>query len=185
MDLADKRVWVRWHGDELIVTGIDDHGRPFEITRHQRTTPGTPSIKDEHYPPRADHHGERAPKPKTAEETAFLALGDGAAAWLSEAAGTGVRRIRPKMAEAVTLAKLHPAAEVDRALGVAAIAGRFADNDLIRILTYNIGRDAIEPIRPGEDHSLQPGTSAWSRFGLPTTGDTTADPSSHNESENR
>ena len=73
------------------------------------------------------------------------------------------------MAEAVTLAKLHPAEEVDRALGIAAIAGRFAENDLIRILTHNLGRDHVEPTRAGEDHSLQPGTSAWSRFGMPTT----------------
>ncbi len=174
MQLADTRVWVRWHGDELIVTGVDDHGHPFEIARHHRTTPGTPSINDEHYPPRNDHHGERTPKPRTAEETAFLALGDGASSWLTEAAATGVRRIRPKMAEAVTLAKLHPAAEVDRALGIAAIAGRFADNDLIRILTYNIGREETEPIRPSEDHSLQPGTSAWSRLGSTATEDDTS-----------
>lgn len=71
------------------------------------------------------------------------------------------------MAEAVTLAKLHPAAEVDQALGIAAIAGRFAENDLLRILTHNTGRDTTEPSRASEDHSLQPGTSAWSSFGLP------------------
>jgi hypothetical protein len=70
------------------------------------------------------------------------------------------------MAEAVTLAKLHPSAEVDRALGTAAIAGRFADNDLIAIVTHHLGRGAVEPTRTSEDHSLQPGTSAWSRFGV-------------------
>ena len=73
------------------------------------------------------------------------------------------------MAEAVTLAKLHPSEEVDRALGIAAIAGRFAENDLIRILTHNLGRDHAEPTRATENHSLQPGTSAWSNFGMPTT----------------
>lgn len=70
------------------------------------------------------------------------------------------------MAEAVTLAKLHPPAEVDRALGIAAIAGRFADNDLIAILTHHLGRQATEPTRTTEGHSLQPATSAWSQFGL-------------------
>lgn len=75
------------------------------------------------------------------------------------------------MAEAVALAKLHPAAEVDLALGTAAIAGWFAENDLISILTYQAGRDAGEPSRAGEGHSLQRGTSAWSNFGIgePTT----------------
>ncbi len=166
--LADTRVWVRFSGDELIVTASTDTGS-VEVARHQRSTPGNPSIKDEHYPPRPDHHGQRPPKPVSAEETAFLALGDGAAAWLTEAAGTGVRRIRPKMAEAVTLAKLHPVTEVDRALGIAAIAGRFGENDLIAILTHNLGRPDAEPIRAGEDHSLQPGTSAWSQFGISAT----------------
>jgi hypothetical protein len=169
--LADTRVWVRFHGDELIVTAVEDQG-PVEVARHQRSTPGSPSIKDEHYPPRPDHHGERAPRATSAEEAAFLGLGPGAAAWLTEAAAAGTRRIRPKMAEAVTLAKLHSPAEVDQALGIAAIAGRFAENDLISILTHNIGRRTAEPTRAGEDHSLQPGTSAWSKFGLPATTDT-------------
>lgn len=165
--LADSRVWVRFAGDELIVTASTDTGS-VEVARHQRSTPGTPSINPEHYPPRPDHHGQRPPKPVSAEEAAFLALGDGAAAWLTEAAATGVRRIRPKMAEAVTLAKLHSAAEVDRALGIAAIAGRFGENDLIAIVTHNLGREDAEPTRAGEEHSLQPGTAAWSQFGLST-----------------
>ncbi|HEY3691120.1 MAG TPA: IS21 family transposase [Pseudonocardiaceae bacterium] len=166
--LVDTRVWVRFHGDDLIVTSVDENG-PAEVARHARSTPGNPSIKDEHYPPRADHHGDRTPRASSAAEAAFLALGSGAAAWLTEAAATGARRIRPKMAEAVTLAKLHPAEEVDRALGIAAIAGRFAENDLIRILTHHTGRDTGEPSRASEAHSLQPGTSAWSSFGLPTS----------------
>jgi transposase len=166
--LVDTRVWVRFHGDDLIVTSVEDNG-PTEVARHSRSTPGNPSINDEHYPPRPDHHGDRPPRASSPEEAAFLALGSGAASWLTEAAATGARRIRPKMAEAVTLAKLHPAEEVDRALGIAAIAGRFAENDLIRILTHNTGRDTAEPARASEDHSLQPGTSAWSKFGFPTS----------------
>ncbi|MBF6163137.1 IS21 family transposase [Nocardia cyriacigeorgica] len=165
--LVDTRVWVRFHGDELIVTTVGDTG-PVEVARHRRASPGNPSIDPDHYPPRPDPHADRKPKPGNAEEAVFLALGDGASAWLTEAAAAGTRRIRAKMAEAVTLAKLHPAEEVDRALGIAAIAGRFAENDLIRILTHNLGRDHVEPTRAGEDHSLQPGTSAWSKFGMPT-----------------
>jgi transposase len=168
--LVDTRVWVRFVGDELIVTAVGDEG-PLEVARHARSTPGRPSIKAEHYPPRPDHHGERTPRATNPDEAAFLALGPGAASWLTEAAAVGTRRIRAKMTEAITLAKLHPPAEVDRALGTAAIAGRFGENDLLRILTHQLGRHHGEPSRVGEDHSLQAGTSAWANFGLPASAD--------------
>lgn len=163
--LVDTRVWARFHGDELIVTAVDATG-PAEVARHQRSTPGNPSIQSEHYPPRRDHTDQPVPRASSAEEAAFLAIGPGAAAWLVEAAASGTRRIRPKMAEAVALAKLHSAAEVDAALGTAAIAGRFAASDLIAILTHQHGRAAAEPTRATEHHSLQPGTAAWASFGL-------------------
>lgn len=164
--LIDTRVWARFHGDELIVTAIGETG-PCEVARHPRSTPGNPVINDDHYPQRGDKDAERTPKARSAEEAAFLTLGPGAASWLVEAAAAETRRIKPKMAEAVALAKLHTPGEVDRALGTAAIAGRFAENDLISILAHQAGRPVAEPTRAGEDHSLQPGTSAWSTFGLP------------------
>jgi transposase len=173
-ELIDARVWARFHGDELIVTAVGEQG-PTEVARHQRSAPGTPSIKDEHYPPREDKTLERVPKATSAEEAAFLALGPGAASWLVEAAAAGARRIRPKMAEAVALAKLHGSAEVDQALGSAAIAGRFAENDVIRILAHQAGREIGKPTRATETHSLQPGTSAWSNFGLPPCTEDAAD----------
>jgi hypothetical protein len=163
--LIDTRVSARFHGDELIVTAVTGDG-PAEVARHDRSTPGSPSIKDEHYPPRENKDADRTPRATSAEEAAFLALGPGAASWLIEAGAAGARRIKPKMAEAVALAKLHGVAEVDRALGTAAIAGRFAENDLISIVTYQSGLDSVEPSRATEEHSLQPGTSAWSKFGV-------------------
>jgi hypothetical protein len=175
--LADTRVWVRFHGDDLVITAIDpaiEGGGPgtgpVEVARHTRSTPGNPSIQAEHYPPEtaaAAAAGERVPRASSAEETAFLALGPGAAAWLVEAAAAGARGIRRKMAEAVALAKLHPPGQVDQALGTAAIAGRFAENDLLRILAHQAGRTVNKPtIRASETHSLQPGTAAWSGFGI-------------------
>jgi transposase len=164
-ELVDTRVWARFHGDELIVTAVDEHG-PREIARHGRSAPGRPSIMDEHYPPRADKTGQRPPQAHTADEAAFLALGPGAAAWLVEAAAAGTRGVRRKMAEAVALAKLHSVAQVDRALGTAAAAGRFADNDIIRILAHQAAGSEAETIRASETHSLQPGTSAWATFGI-------------------
>jgi hypothetical protein len=71
------------------------------------------------------------------------------------------------MTEAVALAKLHPPSQVDQALGTAAIAGRFAENDVLRILAHQAGRTVDKPVvRASETHSLQPGTSAWSGFGV-------------------
>lgn len=178
--LVDTRVWVRFHGDDLVITAvdppIDGHGPgagPVQVARHPRSTPGTPSIQTEHYPPpsaAALADGQRAPRATSAQDAAFLALGPGAASWLVEAAAAGVRGIRRKMAEAVTLAKLHPPGQVDHALGTAATCGRFADNDLLRILAHHAGQTVSKPTtRASETHSLQPGTAAWSGFGLPTT----------------
>lgn len=162
--LVDTRVWARFHGDELVVTAVGSDG-PTEVARHPRSVPGQPSIVDAHYPPRASKDGDRIPRANTAEEAAFLALGPGAAAWLVEAAAAGTRGVRRKMAEAVALAKLHGTARVDQALGTAAIAGRFADNDVIRILAHQAGAENGQPTRASETHSLQPGTAAWARFG--------------------
>jgi transposase len=162
--LVDTRVWARFHGDELIVTAVGDEG-PCEVARHPRSVPGRPSIVDAHYPPRASKEGDRTPRAHTAQEAAFLALGPGAAAWLVEAAAAGTRGVHRKMAEAVALAKLHGTAQVDQALGTAAIAGRFADNDVIRILAHQAGGQDGEPTRASEIHSLQPGTAAWANFG--------------------
>jgi hypothetical protein len=169
--LVDTRVWARFHGDELIVTAVTETGPnagPAEVARHPRSAPGRPSILDAHYPARTSKDGDRTPRAHTADEAAFLALGPGAAAWLVEAAAVGTRRIRHKMAEAVALAKLHGVAAVDQALGVAALAGRFADNDVIRILAHHATSNIHEPTRASEAHSLQPGTSAWSNFGTTT-----------------
>ena len=49
----------------------------------------------------------RRPKPTCAAEAEFLAIGDGTHTWLVEAAAAGTSRIKTKMAQAVTLARLH------------------------------------------------------------------------------
>jgi transposase len=163
---VDDRVWVRFGGDELIVTAVGESG-PAEIARHQRAHPGNPSIHDEHYPPRTVGP-DRLPRPGTAAEAAFLAIGEGAVQWLTEATALGVKRIRVVMAQAVTLAKLHGNQPVDRALGIAALAGRFAEGDLESILAHHQQHNTSgEPTRASEDHSLQSGTSAWFRVTPP------------------
>jgi hypothetical protein len=162
--LIDERVWVRFAGDELIVTHVGSDG-PAEVARHKRSTRGRPSIKDEHYPPRPAGALDRQPRARNGQESAFLTIGEGAKQWLIEAAAAGASRVRAKMAEAITLAKLHGAQAVDRALGTAAAAGRFADGDLQAILDHQRHAPQDRPRRASEKHSLQPGTGGWAAFG--------------------
>ena len=77
----------------------------------------------------------------------------------------GVARPRPKMAEAVALAALHGITAVDWALGHAAVMGRFAEGDLASIIAHHASAAPGEPRSAGDDHTLQPGTSAWEGFG--------------------
>jgi transposase len=163
--LIDGRVWARSDGDELVIVDADAPDGPREIARHQLTTPGRPSIQDQHYPPRPAGALERRPKANTLDEQAFLAIGPGASQWLTQAAAAGTVRLRRKVAEAVALAKLHGPGDVDEALAAAAAAGRFGEGDLAAILAHR-GAQVIEfPARAGEQQSLQRSTRSWERFG--------------------
>jgi transposase len=155
------RVWVRvTGGDEVVIVGDTDSG-PVEVARHCLVGPGDASITDEHYPDHPSGPLDRKPAATNPSEAAFLAIGSGAATWLIEAAGAGTRGIEARMAEAVVLAKVSPAGEVDEALGAAAVAGRFGAGDLESILTAR----RFEPLWASPEHSLQPGTSVWEGFG--------------------
>ena len=146
----------------------------LEAARHTTSTPGSPRITPSHYP---DHPQEpdgtpRPPRPRarTEAEAAFLALGDGAQAWLVEASAVGTVRIRAKMADAVQLAALVGAERVDAALGVAATAGRFAEADLASIVDHSPPAPAAptssSPTRPSPP---SPARNGWAGF---TTGST-------------
>jgi hypothetical protein len=82
------------------------------------------------------------------------------------AAASGAERIRTKIRRATELAMLVGADQVDRALGMAAEAGRFADGDLEAIVDHLrlLGERSRERLRP-EDDTLQPGTGAWELVG--------------------
>ena len=134
--LIGERVWVRAEGEQLVVVHIDPDQGPREVARHGLTTPGRPSIQDEHYPPRPAGALERRPRARSSEEREFLAIGEGAERWLKRAAAEGTARIRRKMAEAIDLAKLHGSGPVNEALERCASYGRFADGDLASILAH-------------------------------------------------
>ena len=162
--LAGQAVHVRRHGEQVVITHAGPDG-PTEVARHQVTTPGSPRVDDAHYPLAPPGALERKPKARTAAEAQFLAIGDGAGLWLAEAAAAGASRVRAKMAGAVQLAVLHGPAAVDRALGQAAAAGRFAEGDLAAILTHQATAAAGELSRAGEQRTLAQGTGGWARHG--------------------
>jgi hypothetical protein len=164
--LIDERVWARTDGDQLIVVHVGGCQGPKEVTRHRLTKPGRPAINDEHYPPRPPGALERRPRARSAEEQAFLALGDSAEQWLIKAAAQGAQRLRRKMAEAVDLAKLHGNQQVERALQTCADAGRFADGDLAAILAHQQQAGELIPLHARcEERSLQRSTRSWEGFG--------------------
>lgn len=161
--LRDTRVWVRDAGDDIVVVAGGPEGAR-EVARHPRQGPGGASILDAHYPPRRPETAERPAKATNPAEAAFLAIGEGARRWLTEAAAVGARGIEARMAEAVGLARVAGEVRVDEALGLAAFAGRFAAGDLASILDAR--RDT--PRRADPATSLQPGTGRWAALGGPT-----------------
>ena len=158
---VDTRVWVRVHGEELVVVAPGDAGL-VEVARHPLLGPGQRSVLDEHYPLRRRDPLHRPPRATNVAEAEFLAMGEGARLWLTEAAVVGTRGMESRMAEAVALSKLWGAEAVEESLGLAAFAGRFAKGDLLSILTARHD----PPFRVSDTHSLQPGTAVWARLGL-------------------
>jgi len=160
--LAGQVVHVRRHGEQVVISHAGPAG-PAEVARHQVTAPGSPRVDDSHYPPAPPGALHRTPRPRTSAEMQFLAIGDGAALWLAEAAATGATRVRAKMARAVQLAALHGTSAVDLALGQAATAGRFADGDLAAIIAHQATAAAGATCQAGEQSTLAQGTSGWAR----------------------
>jgi len=177
--LLGQTVWVRVHGrgprqqdEQVIIVHVSSTG-PVEVARHRRATPGSPRIDDGHFPPAPAGAVDRKPLARNASEVAFLAIGDGARLWLTEAAAAGTTKIRVKMAQAVTLAKLFETKDVDWALGHAAVHARFAEADLASILDHHhhhTATSAAGPVsRAGEHGSLTQGTAAWAALGTPVS----------------
>lgn len=166
--LLGATVWARTHGvgdDEQVVIVHVGQDRPVEVARHARATPGSPRLVDEHFPPQPPGPLDRQPRARNATESEFLDLGGGARLWLIETAAAGTPRMRVKMAEALSLAKLFDPVEVDWALGQAAVHGRFAEADLSSILDHHATKPAPGEHRAGEDSSLTQGTAGWARLG--------------------
>ena len=172
--LLGETVWVRVRGQGGPTSRSSScMSAPTGRSRSPATsapTPGSPQIDDAHFPPAPAGALDRKPLARNAAEVEFLAIGDGARLWLAEAAAAGTSKIRVKMAQAVTLAKLFNAKDVDWALGHAAVHARFAHADLASILDHHHTAAATGPAsRAGEDGSLTQGTASWAALGAPTT----------------
>lgn len=158
---CDSQVWVPAGAEVVIVAG--EGSGAIEAARHPRLGPGHASIYDEHYSGPRRGPLARQPRPTSRSEREFLDLGEGAKLYLVEAAAIGARRIEARMAEAVTLSCLHGADVFDRALGTAAMAGRFAEGDLGSIIVH--GAQARPAGGAAPEHSLAAGTAMWSALG--------------------
>jgi hypothetical protein len=163
--LLGEQVWVRSHGagtDEQVIVVHHGEQGPVEVARHLRATPGSPRINDDHFGgPSTKQPGQYRVRPRNAAEREFLAIGDGAHVWLSEACAAGTGKIRAKMDAAVTMATVAGNGRVDWALGHAAVNGRFGYKDLASILNAH---PPTTTRRATESRSLAQGTSSWAQI---------------------
>ena len=74
--LRGEVVWVREHGEEIVVVHVGPTG-PVEVPRHARATPGSPRLDDAHFPPQPAGPLARIPRAQSSAEAEFLAIGDG------------------------------------------------------------------------------------------------------------
>ena len=130
------------------------------------TCPTTPTIpKTPTGPPAAATQGPQPGRSRV----------PGAGSGCPRVAGRGRRSRRPagpvEDDRRTLLAALVGTEAVDAALGVAATAGRFAEGDLLAIVEHRANGASIALVIADEDHSAQPGTSAWAAFGTPTPTD--------------
>ncbi|HEY0581733.1 MAG TPA: IS21 family transposase [Chloroflexota bacterium] len=163
-DYVGQEVWVRQQDDEIVIVHVGRDGA-HEIARWEPTVAGRPRHDPAHFGPLPEGPLHRTARARTPDEAAFLAIGAGAQQWLISAAAAGSARMRTKMIAAVALAKIYGPGPVDRALTVAAELGRFADEDLGRLIRHEATARPGKARRLDELRSLQTGTSAWAGFG--------------------
>lgn len=171
--LMGDQVFARQHNEQVVIVHVGQTG-PVEVARHDRTRAGVPAVIESHFPAPSAGALDRKIRPTNAAEEEFLAIGDGARLWLTEAAAAGVNKIRHKMERAVAVTTLYGTAEVDQGLGAAAVHQRFTHQDLVSIITNSTTTVASpatdQQLRTVTDQGqwLSQGTSAWSNFGAET-----------------
>ena len=142
--LAGQAVWVRRHGEQVVIVHVGDGG-PAEVARHPATTPGSPQLDDAHFPPAPPGALGRTPQARTTAE---------ASSWPSATApGCGWPRPPPPappdagqdgrrgQLAACTARRGGPGARPGRH------AGRFGEGDLASILAHQARRTGQLPGR--------------------------------------
>ena len=162
--LLGARVFVRSHG----AGPTSRSSSSTTAARARWKSPGTgrarPGQPGDQRRPLSRTTGTRSPattrpRPARAAEAEFLAIGAGAAVWLKEAAAAGTARMNVKMADAVALAKIAGAAEVDRALGTPRCTAASPPGPRLDPATPQARAPTTRAA--GEDTSLTQGTSGW------------------------
>ena len=118
------------------------------LAEHALVAPGEASVLDEHYGSSRPARPRRAPRPRTATEKEFCALGPVAEAFLTGAAAAGTPRLGSEIADILTLAGSHGREPLLAALSRAVAFGRWRAADVRSILTAGAG--TAQPRRAGE-----------------------------------
>jgi hypothetical protein len=125
---------------------IEHAGR--EVARHRLVAPGEVALEDTHYGGPA-RRPARAVRPRSAAETAFLALGPAAARFLRAAAAAGTVRLDSELRAIVALEPAWGRAALLPALERAVTFHRFTAADVRAILAAGPGVPTPTPPGPG------------------------------------
>jgi hypothetical protein len=117
------------------------------IAEHAIVAPGETSVSDEHYGG-ARAAPDRAVRPKTRDEVAFVALGTAAEAFIKGAAARGVTTLAADLGELCAMEAAHGKTELIAAIARAVEFGRFRAHDVRSILTAGSG--VPRPRAPGD-----------------------------------
>jgi transposase len=144
---ARYSVPVRLIGHHVEVQAADGQVRILDadeiVAVHPLVAPGQTSISDEHYPKARPERPRRAPRPATAAEKAFLALGPVAEVFLKGAAAAGVTKLGAELAELAGLQAAHGTDVLVAALERAVAFGRWRANDVRSILAAGTGTPTV------------------------------------------
>ena len=115
------------------------------VAEHSLAAPGETRVDDTHYDrPRPDRPA-RAPRPRTATEKEFLALGPVAETFLTGAAAAGVNKLATEIADILTLDRSHGRDALLAALNRAVEFGRWRAADIRSILAAGTGVPVPQP----------------------------------------
>lgn len=148
---ARYSVPTRLIGAPVAVVASDGRVRLLEpvtgelVAEHRLVAPGETSVLDEHYGTVRPDRPRRAPRPRTATEKQFLALGPVAEAFLTGAAAAGVNKLGGEVADILTLERSHGRGALLAALERAVSFRRWRAADVRSILAAGSGIPVPQP----------------------------------------